>query len=87
MDNNYTVLPNHNLPLVVDEYTDEVTTTMSECELSIHIVGASYGLVPKGTFRSKSVIQNKIGSKLCGEAVKENYMVATRDYRFRSKTD
>ena len=67
MDNNYTVLPNHNLPLVVDEYTDEVTTTMSECELSIHIVGASYGLVLEGTSDSKSVIQNKIGSKLSAE--------------------
>ena len=67
MDNNYTVLPNHNLPLVVDEYTDEVTTTMSECELSIHIVGASYGLVLEGTSDSKSVIQNKIGSKLSTE--------------------
>ena len=67
MDNNYTVLPNHNLPLVVDEYTDEVTTTMSECELSIHIVGAGYGLVLEGTSDSKSVIQNKIGSKLSAE--------------------
>lgn len=67
MDNNYTVLPNHNLPLMIDEYTDEVTATMSECELSIHIVGESYGLVPEGTSDSKSVLQNKIGSKLSTE--------------------
>ena len=67
MDNNYTVLPNQNLPLVVDEYTDEVTATMSECELSIHIVGSGYGLVLEGTSDSKSVIQNKIGSKLSTE--------------------
>ena len=63
-DNNYMVLPNHNLPLVVNEYSDEVIATMSQCELSIHIVGADYGLVPEGTLESKSVIQNKIGSKL-----------------------
>lgn len=67
MDNNYTVLPNRNLPPAVDEYTEEVTAAMSECELSIHIIGESYGLVPKGTFRSKSVIQNKIGSTLSTE--------------------
>ena len=67
MDNNYKVLPNHNLPLVVDEYTDEVTTTMSECELSIHIIGEAYGLVPEGTSDSKVVIQNIIGSKLSTE--------------------
>lgn len=64
IDNNYTVLPNHRLPLINDAYTNEVTTIMSECELSIHMFGPTYGLVPEGTLESKSVIQNRIGSKL-----------------------
>ncbi len=37
---------------------------MSECELSIHIVGTTYGVVPEGTEHSKSFIQNEIGAKL-----------------------
>jgi hypothetical protein len=64
MENNYKVLPDQNLPLVIDEYTEQVTAMMSECELSIHMVGTTYGLVPEGTEDSKSVIQNHIGAKL-----------------------
>ncbi len=67
MENNYTVFPDKNLPLVIDEYTEQVTALMTECELSIHMVGATYGLVPEGTEDSKSVIQNYIGAQLSKE--------------------
>lgn len=67
MANNYTVFPDHHLPLVLSDYTEEVTALMSECELSIHIIGNTYGIVPEGTENSISFIQNEIGSKLSQE--------------------
>lgn len=67
MENNYQVFPDANLPLIIDEYSDEVTSLMSDCELSIHMVGNTYGLVPEGTEKSKTVIQNEIGALLSAE--------------------
>ena len=66
-ENNYQVLPDHNLPLIIDEYSNEVSTLMSQCELSIHIVGTTYGVVPEGTEKSKAFIQNEIGARLSEE--------------------
>ena len=61
------VLPDKNLSLEIDEYLLEVKTLMNECELSIHIIGSNFGLVPEGTMKSKIQLQNEIASEFSKE--------------------
>ncbi len=56
-DHDFNILPNTNLPLVVDQYDNKIAQFMSDCELSIHILGSSYGIVPEGTTLSKNILQ------------------------------
>lgn len=56
-DHDFTVYPNNNLSLVASQYNEEIEQLMAQCELSIHILGSSYGIVPEGTTLSKNVLQ------------------------------
>lgn len=64
IDNGNRVFPDQNLPLVANEYEADVKELISNCDLSIHMLGATYGLVPEGTENSKTVIQNSIAADL-----------------------
>jgi hypothetical protein len=61
-DKGYLVLPDRNLPLEADEYINDVRSIMSECAMSIHILGSKFGLVPEGTEKSKIQLQNEISA-------------------------
>ena len=63
-DKGFTILPNKNLSLEIDTYELEVQSMVNECELSIHIIGSNFGLVPEGTTKSKVQLQNDIASKI-----------------------
>jgi hypothetical protein len=63
-DKGFVVLPDKNLPLVVDEYSSEIKAMMTQCEMSIHLIGSNFGLVPEGTTRSKIQLQNEIAAGL-----------------------
>ena len=57
----YTVLPDHRLPNVEGEYVTEVKAMLARCQLSIHLIGQSYGSVPDGPSRKSGVIlQNEL---------------------------
>ncbi|MCB0430904.1 MAG: toll/interleukin-1 receptor domain-containing protein [Flavobacteriales bacterium] len=59
------VLPDRNLPLVGSEYEQAVREQMTQCSLSIHLVGESYGLVPDGSNKSLPELQHDISVDLC----------------------
>ncbi len=51
----YTVLPDQQLPRDEADYVAAVERLLARCQLSIHLVGASYGAVPDGPSQ-KSVV-------------------------------
>lgn len=62
-DSGFMVLPARNLTLVAEKFKSEVEEYMSECILSIHMIGSAYGLVPEGTDKSVIVLQNEIAAR------------------------
>jgi hypothetical protein len=57
----YAVLPDHQLPTEEPDYLAEVNRLVSQCTLSIHLVGAGYGAVPDGpSQKSVVVLQNEV---------------------------
>jgi hypothetical protein len=61
-DHGYKILPNNQLSLVAPELKDSVSTCMNESQLSIHLLGTNYGIVPEGADKSIVEIQNEIGA-------------------------
>src|ERR1700761_1323863 len=57
----YPVLPDTQLPKDEAEYIAAVDGLLARCQLSIHLVGARYGLVPDGpSEKSVTVLQNEL---------------------------
>ncbi len=57
----YPVFPDIQLPKTEEEYLVAVTGFLARCELSIHLVGTKYGLVPDGpSEKSVVVLQNEL---------------------------
>jgi hypothetical protein len=56
----HNVLPSTALPLEVAELTDALRENLGRCELSIHLVGKNYSLVPEGGTTSVVEIQNEM---------------------------
>jgi hypothetical protein len=54
----YDIVPDSQLPTDSAEYVAEVERQLQRCELSIHLVGSSYGVVPDGTDQSVVALQN-----------------------------
>lgn len=63
-DKGFIVLPDKNLPLEFDAYIAEITEMMNDCVMSIHLIGTKFGLVPEGTEKSKTQIQNEVSAEL-----------------------
>jgi hypothetical protein len=62
----YTVLPDKPLPRDEMDYTMAVKRLLAQCQLSIHLVGQSYGAVPDGpSQKSVVLIQNELAVKQC----------------------
>lgn len=59
----FTVFPNKNIKPVASVYKSEVTSMMSQCSLSVHLIGSSYGLIPDGGDQSVMVIQNDLAAE------------------------
>ncbi len=60
------VLPDQQLPLIAPEFTEKIQHMLNECDLSIHLVGSQYGLVPEGTDKARSVLQNEVAAQKSG---------------------
>jgi hypothetical protein len=56
----YTVLPVFGLPLVAPELEAVLRKELSRCEMSIHLVGKSYSIVPEGGTGSLVEMQNNL---------------------------
>jgi hypothetical protein len=57
----YTVLPDKALPKAEEDYIAAVRGFLTRCALSIHLVGAKYGVVPDGpSEKSVSILQNEL---------------------------
>jgi hypothetical protein len=59
----YIVLPNQTLPGSLGELEKVVQRDLSDCSLSIHLIGSAYGDIPTGSERSVVDIQNKIAAE------------------------
>lgn len=60
----YTVLPDQELPRDEEEYVAAVERLLKRCQLSIHLVGETYGGVPDGpSQKSEVVLQNELAAK------------------------
>jgi hypothetical protein len=59
----YNVLPDQPLPLHVDRFEKIVRQNLNKCQLSIHLIGANYGVVPEGSERSVVCLQHELASE------------------------
>ncbi|HEV2987631.1 MAG TPA: toll/interleukin-1 receptor domain-containing protein [Candidatus Angelobacter sp.] len=66
----YIVLPNRPLPMNVVRLKDQVETYLSQSKLSVHFIGAHYGIIPEGELeRSIVTIQERLAEECshCGD--------------------
>ncbi len=61
-DNGYHIYPDRQLPLLAPLLLEDIQEFMKGTDLSIHLVGKNYGVIPEGTSKSIVEIQNDIGS-------------------------
>lgn len=54
------VLPDRQLPLVAPELEAYVRSELGRCRLSVHMVGANYGVVPEGATQSVVALQSQL---------------------------
>jgi TIR domain-containing protein len=63
-DRDYRVLPDEDLPRETPDYQDMVRKNLSEACLSVHLIGAKYGLIPDGEeYKSIVVLQNELAAE------------------------
>jgi hypothetical protein len=67
----YRVLPSRALPKEVEAFEKTVENNLKQCDISIHLIGSSYGELLPGADRSIVDIQNKIASELSGELTRD----------------
>ncbi len=60
----FKVLPDHNLPLKLDDLTNNINDYLSKSVFGIHLMGSSYGDIPEGSDRSVVDIQNKLAAQI-----------------------
>jgi hypothetical protein len=60
LGNRYRVLPDAPLPLNVDALLPALRKYLDQSQLSVHLIGRSYGIVPEGTERSVVELQNEL---------------------------
>jgi len=56
----YTVLPASALPQVESEVKEAVRLDLAQCQMSIHLIGKTFSLVPEGSVQSLLEIQNEL---------------------------
>lgn len=61
-DHGYNILPYGQLSLESPVLEENLSEFMTESQMSIHLVGNNYGIVPEGTDKSIVEIQNEIGA-------------------------
>ena len=59
-EHGYTVLPSRTLPFVASDLASFVRSELGHCDLSVHLVGKTYSLVPEGGMRSLLEVQDEL---------------------------
>ncbi|NMF64374.1 DUF4062 domain-containing protein [Brasilonema octagenarum] len=59
----YVVLPEQSLSPYYPDFEQVVCENLERCKLSIHLIGAKYGIVPEGADKSVVVLQNELAVK------------------------
>ncbi|MGI9238376.1 MAG: TIR domain-containing protein [Woeseiaceae bacterium] len=60
IEHQYRIFPDRQLPLNVDQLIPVLKESLDQCQLSVHVMGKSYGIVPEGTDRSIVELQNEL---------------------------
>ncbi len=60
----FKVLPDHNLPLKLDDLTNDITKNLQKSVFGIHLLGNAYGDIPEGSDRSIVDLQNKLAAQV-----------------------
>ncbi|MTI22994.1 hypothetical protein E1176_18330 [Fulvivirga sp. RKSG066] len=63
----YKILPDHTQPQDLDLLKSQVKNDLANCQLSIHLIGSSYGDIPEGTDLSVVDLQNKLATERSSE--------------------
>ena len=64
----YDILPDRELPYKSPEYQEAVREGVLRAKLSVHLIGASYGIIPEGAAGSSVVrLQNEIAAERSGD--------------------
>jgi hypothetical protein len=63
------VLPTQPLPLRDDELEDFVREEMGRCQMSIHLIGGHYGIVPEDGTSSVTELQNELAVRRAAEGL------------------
>lgn len=58
----YQVLPDKQLPLISTALQESIELNLKEADISIHLLGENYGIVPEGTQKSIVEIQNEVAA-------------------------
>lgn len=65
----YQVLPDAKLPTDEESFVAQVQQLLARCQLSVHLVGAKYGMVPDGpSDKSVVMLQNELAIVRCQQA-------------------
>ena len=75
----HNVVPNRVLATIGHELEPQVLSYLEESDLSIHLVGASYGMVPEGSDESIVAIQNRLAADRATESGLERVVWIPRD--------
>lgn len=58
----HVVLPDKGLPLVGQAFKQEVSDCLGRSQLSVHLIGEHYGIIPEGESRSVIELQNELAA-------------------------
>jgi TIR domain. len=64
----YALLPDHPLPLAAPELINVVRANLAQANLTIHIIGEKYGLIPEDETRSIVCLQHELAAERAGDA-------------------
>ncbi len=62
-DHGYEVYPDQSLPFTYEELEPKIVSYLEHCELSVHLIGSSYGMIPEGSSKSIIEIQNDLSNE------------------------
>ncbi len=64
----YTILPDKPLPLEGASFKTAVRAYLSQSKISVHLIGANYGIIPEGELFSVVHLQNELAAERSGES-------------------